>query len=331
MGCIIAKNVINSNIDITRENSQANSISNKKTKYNQNLYEKMPDYYPQLKEKKSLFGERKIVNNNLIHSKTNCSSLLMNNTYELILTFSNEFEQNYDKISIFQNIFTSLYDENIKIIKNDPLHATFSFGGIINEKVQSVNSSEFESSNIDEIENVDYLIKENYIQPHQFDIEYDEGKYYIKGYNDGSGIFLKVNQRINIGTEDKYIFLFNNKSFVNFQVLDNKGIVLIEYNGENKGEINYLNNNIILIGRSKICNIILNDDEGISRVQFSFYYDKINNDFYIYDGYFSLDEQKCKLSTNGIWLLVSNKIQISKEVMFKTGKSIIIGELKEKE
>ena len=325
----MAKNIIKSGVDLTIEDSQMNSIRIKKTKNNKNLYEKIPDYYPQLKEKKSLFVERK--NNNIINTKTNCSSSLMNISNELILTFSNEFEQKYDQISIFQNILTNLNDENIKIIKDDPLHAIFSFGGVIQEKIQCENSSDFDSSNISEIENVDYLIKENNIQPHQFDIEYDEGKYYIKGYIDGSGIFLKVNQKISIGTEDKYIFLFNNKSFVNFQVLDNKGIVLIEYNGENKGEINYLNNNIILIGRSKICNIILNDDEGISRVQFSFYYDKINNDFYIYDGYFSLDEQKCKLSTNGIWLLVSNKIQITKEVMFKTGKSIIIGELKEKE
>ena len=332
MGCLIERNVINSYVDLTKEENQINSISTKKTKNNKNLYEKIPDYYPQLKEKKSLFrATRKVSNNNFINTKTNCSSLLLNNTNELILIFSKENEQNYDKISIFQNILTSLYDENIKIIKDDPLHAIFSFGGKIKEKIRNDNSSQFESSNIDEIENVDYLFNENNIQPHQFDIEYDEGKYYIKGYNDGSGIFFKVNQKINIGTEDKYIFLFNNKSFVNFQVLNNQGIVLIEYNGENKGEFNYLKNNIILIGRSKICNIILNEDEGISRVQFSFYYDKNNNDFYLYYCYFSLDENKCKLSTNGIWLLIENKIQINKEMMLKTGNSVILGELKEKE
>ncbi len=325
----MAKNIIKSGVDLTIEDSQMNSIRIKKTKNNTNIYERVPELYSQLKEKKSLFVERK--NNNIINTKTNCSSSLMNISNELILTFSNEFEQKYDQISIFQNILTNLNDENIKIIKDDPLHAIFSFGGVIQEKIQCENSSDFDSSNISEIENVDYLIKENNIQPHQFDIEYDEGKYYIKGYIDGSGIFLKVNQKISIGTEDKYIFLFNNKSFVNFQVLDNKGIVLIEYNGENKGEFDYLKNNIILIGRSKICNIILNDEDGISRVQFSFYYDKNKNDFYIYDGYFSLDEKKCKASTNGIWLLVANKIQITKEMMFKTGKSIIIGELKEKE
>lgn len=52
MGCLIERNVINSYVDLTKEENQINSISTKKTKNNKNLYEKIPDYYPQLKEKK---------------------------------------------------------------------------------------------------------------------------------------------------------------------------------------------------------------------------------------------------------------------------------------
>ena len=74
---------------------------------------------------------------------------------------------------------------------------------------------------------------------------------------------------------------------------------------------------------------MLNNEEGISRVQFSFYYDIINNEFYIFDGLYDEDENKCKCSTKGIWLLINNKILINKGMLFKTGKTLILCELKE--
>ena len=65
---------------------------------------------------------------------------------------------------------------------------------------------------------------------------------------------------------------------------------------------------------------MLNNEEGISRVQFSFYYNIINNEFYIFDGLYDEDENKCKCSTKGIWLLINNKILINKVCYLKQGK-----------
>ena len=318
-------------------------ITSKRTKHTlttNNLYETPPSISPSIINRinnniqnninrKSLFYEKKFSNNNLNISKTYSSTLLFNYSIELIMKFSKEFNPNYDIISIYQNTLKNLKNEKIKISKEDPSYSIFSFGGEIKEKIKNDNSSSFQSSNLDEIEEIDYYFNEENIQPHQFDIEYEEGKYYIKGYDDGSGIYLKIDKKINIGVKEKYIFLFNNKSFLNFQIKENDNLVLIEYNGEKKGEFKYKENNIILIGRSQSCNVVLNNEEGISRVQFSFYYNIINNEFYIFDGLYDEDKNKCKCSTNGIWLLINNKILINKGMLFKTGKTLILCELKE--
>ena len=338
MGCIIGGNIKNSSINIDQD-PILTSKRIKQTLTIHNLFENPPSISSSIlnhinnnnnNQRKSLFCEQKInSNNNLVKAKTNSSTILLNFSMELIMKFSKELNENYEIISIFQNNLKNLKDETIKITKEDPLHAIFSFGGEIKGKIKKDNSSSFQSSNLDELEEVDYLFDEENIQPHQFDIEFDEGKYYIKGYDDGSGIFLRIDKKINIGFDEKYIFLFNNKSFINFQIKEDNNLVYIEYNGEKKGEFNYKENNIILIGRSQSCNVVLNNEEGISRVQFSFYYDIINNEFYIFDGLYDEDKNKCKCSTNGIWLLINNKILINKGMLFKTGKTLILCELKE--
>ena len=308
MGCIIGGNIKNSSINIDQD-PILTSKRIKQTLTIHNLFENPPSISSSIlnhinnnnnNQRKSLFCDKKI-----------------------------NLNENYEIISIFENNLKNLKDETIKITKEDPLHAIFSFGGEIKGKIKKDNSSSFQSSNLDEFEEVDYLFDEENIQPHQFDIEFDEGKYYIKGYDDGSGIFLRIDKKINIGFDEKYIFLFNNKSFINFQIKEDNNLVYIEYNGEKKGKFNYKENNIILIGRSQSCNVVLNNEEGISRVQFSFYYDIINNEFYIFDGLYDEDENKCKCSTNGIWLLINNKILINKGMLFKTGKTLILCELKE--
>ncbi len=142
---------------------------------------------------------------------------------------------------------------------------------------------------------------------------------------------MKVKEKILILPEKKNIFLFNENSFLNFFINSNNKFVYIDYNGEYKGEFNYIENNIFLIGRCNKCNIVLNEDEGISRVQFTFFYNKINNEFYIYDGHYSIDDNTIKTSTNGIFLLLdySNKILIQNEMIFKTGKTLILCQYKE--
>ena len=323
MGCIIGEKINGLSIDINQEN---NNIISKSTKNNsnKNLFEKIPLEYKIVDKQKSLFLKNNKTINEL-NSKTNCSSYL-NNT-ELILSFSKEFNKNYDVISIYQNILTNLKNEKMKIIKDE--NYVFSFGGENEEKKDS-DSSSFESSYYNENnEEIDYKFKENNIQEHQFDIEYDEGKYFIKGYNNGNGIFLKIDKKILIEPNEKYIFLFNHNSYLNFIVMEKYNIVIIEYNGEKKGEFNYKFKNIILIGRSKNCDIMINKEEEISRVQFTFFYNEKNNEFFIYDGFYYVNNNKSKVSTNGIWLLIHNKIQIFNNMIFKTGKTFINCKLRE--
>jgi pSer/pThr/pTyr-binding forkhead associated (FHA) protein len=152
----------------------------------------------------------------------------------------------------------------------------------------------------------------------------------LKGYNEGTGIFLKIEEKMLIEPEEKYIFLFNQKSFLNILIQESSNLVFFDYNGESKGEYNYKEKNSIFIGRSQKCNLVLNDEDGVSRVQFTLFYDKNNNEFYLYDGFYCDEEKKIKSSTNGIWLLLNNnKILIKNEMIFKTGKTLILCQYKE--
>ena len=317
MGCILGDNNKEKMIEIQNEFSRTNS---KETLNNGSIF------VPKSKLK-SLFSLKNTSLSNLKNSNANHSTSLFNHPKEtLILKVKKEENEDYEIVSITQNILKNKKN-NIKIVKENSSHSIFSFGGeIINKDNENSNSSSssFRSSNCVENEEIDFIINENTILPHQFDIEYFNGKYYLKGYNDGSGIFLKVEEKILILPEKKNIFLFNENSFLNILINSNDKFVYIDYNGEYKGEFNYIENNIFLIGRCKNCNIVLNEDEGISRIQFTFFYNKINKEFYIYDGYYSIDDNTIKTSTNGIFLLLdSNKILIQNEMIFKTGKTLI--------
>ena len=324
MGCIIGGNIKGNNIELNNDiiNTNANQTLDNGSIFGNQSFSNI--------KLKSLFSLKNNIQSNSINSKTNCSTSLFNNSNEtLILKFSKDFNQNYETVSIKQNILQNKAND-IKITKDCPSHAIFSFGGEI-EKLnnQSENSSSFRSSHFNESEEVDYIIQENNIQPHQFDSEYFDGKYYIKGYNDGSGIFLKIDDKILIEPEEKFIFLFNKQSFLNILINEEKNLIFIDYNGENIGEFNYLNKNIIFIGRCQNCDVMISNDDGVSRVQFTFLYDKSNNLFYIYDGFYSVQEKKIKPSTNGIWLLINNnKILIKNEMIFKTGKTLILCQYK---
>ena len=217
MGCIVGGNIKGSNIEIN------NDINN--TNVNQTLDNGSPFGNQSYSKQKNVFLIKNNTQSNLINSKTNCSTSLFNNLNEtLILKFSKDLNQNYEIISIKQNILQNKNNE-IKIMKECPSHAIFSFGGEIEKyNNHSENSSSFRSSFFKENEEIDYIIQEKNIQPHQFDIEYSDGKYYIKGYNDGSGIFLKINDKVLIEPEEKFIFLFNKKSFLNILINKDKNL-----------------------------------------------------------------------------------------------------------
>ena len=68
----------------------------------------------------------------------------------------------------------------------------------------------------------------------------------------------------------------------------------------------------------------------MSRVQFTFFYDKDNNEFFIFDGFYSFEDKKAIPSTNGIWLLINNdKFLIENDMVFKTGKTNILCRFKD--
>ena len=57
---------------------------------------------------------------------------------------------------------------------------------------------------------IDYKIEDSNIKPHQFNIEFEDGKYYIKDCKEGNGIFLKINPKLLINeNNNKLIFMFN--------------------------------------------------------------------------------------------------------------------------
>ena len=329
MGCIIGGNILGNNL-ILNNDDIFNSNPNQ-TIENGCIFANPNPSFSNTKLKSLFLINNNTPTNNLPNSKTNCSTSLFNINETLILKFSKEcnYNKEYEIISINQNTLKNK-NNNIKIVKECPSHAIFSFGGEVIDKNNILsNSSSFRSSHFNENEEVDVILEEKNIQPHQFDIEYSDGKYYIKGYNDGSGIFLKINDKVLIEPEEKFIFLFNKKSFLNILINKDKNLVFIDYNGENKGEFNYINKNIIFIGRCQNCDVMISNEDGVSRVQFTFIYDKCNNLFYIYDGFYSLEENKIKHSTNGIWLLLSNnKFLIKNEMIFKTGKTFILCQYK---
>ena len=330
MGCIIGGNILGNNL-ILNNDDIFNSNPNQ-TIENGCIFANPNPSFSNTKLKSLFLINNNTPTNNLPNSKTNCSTSLFNINETLILKFSKEcnYNKEYEIISINQNTLKNK-NNNIKIVKECPSHAIFSFGGEVIDKNNILsNSSSFRSSHFNENEEVDVILEEKNIQPHQFDIEYFVGKYYLKGYNEGTGIFLKIEEKILIEPEEKYIFLFNQKSFLNILIQESSNSVFFDYNGESKGEYNYKEKNSIFIGRSEKCNLVLNDEDGVSRVQFTLFYDKNNNEFYLYDGFYCDEEKKIKSSTNGIWLLLNNnKILIKNEMIFKTGKTLILCQYKE--
>jgi len=78
----------------------------------------------------------------------------------------------------------------------------------------------------------------------------------------------------------------------------------------------------ICIGRSKTNEIVYRDDS-VSRIQCTLIYE--NNEWILYDGNF--EGAELKTSTNGLWLLASSKIDISNEMILKTGNTTLYAKL----
>ena len=264
--------------------------------------------------------------NNDISDNNNNSKDNIINKVTLILKLSNDFEKNYETIIIKENILTSKQSET-KIIKENKTPIKFSFGsGIINDN--DVSSSSFSSSKSEIKDEVDFAIYELNIQPHQFDIEFNDGKYYMNDCYRENGMFLKINEKIKIESEIKYTFLIYNNCIVDFFIKNSSQSVIIDIKNIKKKKFNYKKKNIVTIGKSNNNDFILPFEEGISRVQLTFFYNDIEEEFYVYDGFFEKEKNIVKPSTNGIWLSIFSKIEIENDMIFRIGKTFIFCKLK---
>ena len=154
-----------------------------------------------------------------LFSSNKISNLIKENT--LILKLTNENQKIIETLIINKNILTTK-ETNIKIEKNNINQIIYSFGcGNANEN--SVSSSSFSSSNPDKDENeVDFIIDDIFIKAHQFDIEFNKEKYYIKDFNKGNGVFLKIEQQILIEPEIKYTVLRYNNMLLLMLIMEKK-------------------------------------------------------------------------------------------------------------
>ena len=308
------------NIFLSKEISSINNTEQTINKCNSN-----GNNFKQIHSKKITFFNDNIKSeNNSIHHKSSqlmkSQSIIDSKEYLsqvlLIMKLKNESDIEFDKITITN---TSLVSEtkNINIIKEELRDKIFTFGSSIVSKEDSIF-----------FKGIDYKIEDSNIKPHQFNIEYEDGKFYIKDCKEGNGIFLKINPKLLINeNNNKLIFMFNSLLSLKteLKILTMKFIIYYK-NKRFKFDLN--EKKIIKVGRSDECDIIINEQAGISRVQMSFVYNDKTNEFYVYDGNV-INEfgNGNKQSTNGVWLLI-NKMEIFDEMIIKTGMTRIFFELK---
>ena len=188
------------NIFLSNEMSSINNTVQTINKSNSNGNSKP------LQGKKITFNDNVKSENNSIHHKTSqlmkSQSIIDSKEYLsqilLIMKLKNESDNELDKIIITN---TSLVSEtkNINIIKEELREKIFTFGSSIVSKEDSIF-----------FKGIDYKIEDSNIKPHQFNIEYEDGKFYIKDCKEGNGIFLKINPKLLINeNNNKLIFMFN--------------------------------------------------------------------------------------------------------------------------
>ena len=306
------------NIFLSNEMSSINNTVQTINKSNSNGNSKP------LQGKKITFNDNVKSENNSIHHKTSqlmkSQSIIDSKEYLsqilLIMKLKNESDNELDKIIITN---TSLVSEtkNINIIKEELREKIFTFGSSIVSKEDSIF-----------FKGIDYKIEDSNIKPHQFNIEYEDGKFYIKDCKEGNGIFLKINPKLLINeNNNKLIFMFNSLLTLKteLKIMTMKFIIYYK-NKRFKYDLN--EKKIIKVGRSDECDIIISEQAGVSRVQMSFVYNDKTNEFYVYDGnVINESGNGNKQSTNGVWLLI-NKMEIFDEMIIKTGMTRIVFELK---
>ena len=163
-----------------------------------------------------------------------------------------------------------------------------------------------------------------------FDV--NDKNYYIKDFNTGVGALMKIKKYIlegstliNIGSNYIVVILEKNKIIIkifNNAILENKSPN--KSNGKNCDikEFKIENNKKtkITLGRSKKCNIVI-DDVMLSKKHTCIEYNPKDKKFYLYDG-----DSKNE-STNGTWVFILNPIKITNNFMFKAEHTLFVANL----
>ena len=153
--------------------------------------------------------------------------------------------------------------------------------------------------------------------------------YYIKDFNIGIGALMKIkeyrienNTLINIGAN--YLIICIEKDNLIIKIFNNN---ILENNNNNNDDekkfeskifkIDKNKDNIITIGRSKKCNLSI-DDMMMSKVQSCIKFDSKDNSFFLYDG------NSEKESMNGTWVYILNPVLITDNFVFKAEHTLFV-------
>ena len=222
-----------------------------------------------------------------------------------------------------KNLFGDLFKENFVIIINEygienlvPMRKKYDgktkFGPIIyDQKNNNINPI-----NDFQIFTLDFNIKTLFI------IKYDKNskKYYLisnienKDEIQDLNIFIKLEKDLPILR--KYYISLGKVNF-SIETKENNNLELKFYFENNQKESYIFNTekNLIKIGRSKICDVILKSVE-YSRIQTSIYFNEKNKTWYIKDGFGN------NQSMNGTWIFINFPWEISYHNKVKIGNNL---------
>ena len=222
-----------------------------------------------------------------------------------------------------KNLFGDLFKENFVIIINEygienlvPMRKKYDgktkFGPIIyDQKNNNINPI-----NDFQIFTLDFNIKTLFI------IKYDKNskKYYLisnienKDEIQDLNIFIKLEKDFPILR--KYYISLGKVNF-SIETKENNNLELKFYFENNQKELYIFNTekNLIKIGRSKICDVILKSVE-YSRIQTSIYFNEKNKTWYIKDGFGN------NQSMNGTWIFINFPWEISYHNKVKIGNNL---------
>ena len=177
---------------------------------------------------------------------------------------------------------------------------------------------------------VDYIINDQFINTHQFDIILDSNNnFFIQEFENSTGIYYKLNKKVKIPNNKGIIITFSNV-YILLKSQDRNNntlsVTFIDQTYKNK-HVMYcgLVKKIVKLGRSKDVDIILNKG-GVSRTQWTAVYK--NNNWWLFDGNMeiSVDDENNPIqnvSTNGIWVQIDGTIELQNGKILKTGQTVI--------